>query len=1191
MGQYIITTESGKKYKVTTEQGAAEHPTIEAKPVRSRHPYVPFLPSGMTPREIGRGASLIARGAYFGVPEMMREAALPVALSTLPPFLPPSTYKKVGSLVEEMFTKQMEKIPAPQTPAGRLAEGAGATLPLLVLSAPYQAATRTLPLISKAWPIVQSMVAGTGYGGTMAALNKVPAKEIPLEALKTGGMFGGYRLAGKAGATALPFAPRLGSAAGAGAVGYATAPEGEKEASAVMGAGLGFLYPSRAIRSPKTIPEFREIATKTMDKVLRPTATGKVTYSQKQKYNEQVNTVIEEIIKNKNKITQESPLPSGQNVPQDINDLHQAHQRTEKIFYDNWKNLEASAGKQSYLPVENVISKLNTEFVNNPNKSKEVRNSAKKIISHLDNARRNLGAVTEIIEDFNQDLKSSFAKNDFSSLVQPKAKAQIMLRDLVDKFISSKTGGAWQAERNKYAAFKVVEKDLARAVYRNAKASGNGGILGQLSNVYGNMELASSIFSSNPQYAITRGLISKGSSWLLRRMTDENLKIKNVFKEADRLYGKETNMPLKIPVQNIPSQKKTLTAPKAGGLSMSNRVIPPQINKWLSKGITIREVQAPIRIIEPEARIKDISGKMVSLPKSHEMIPYKLTNGKIWLHDGKDVIVERGQLQNLKNKNLVLGEKSFISPEEAQVEEVVTKNETKNYTINDIEYQGIKDNNGVKFHIVKVPDNILQLPVTQYPTRTAALERALQKTQGYDKTKFSQYQLQGGENYREITHKLSAYPVEPETTHFNEMASWHRVNDRTTPQGKKVYFIEEIQKNKNLDKVTGHPLGKSKYIEFELKSAIKEAVEKGYDYISWTTGEQQAERYDLSKQVDVLKYNPHSRVLIGTKRGQDIITEHNVSPEDLPKYVGKDIPERLKNVEPDGLGYHILSGENLKIGGEWAKSLYDKQIPNILKDLTKGNIENISIDIADKTEGRLNWQVIDNKGDVYDAFKTQQDALDSIKDIGYPYNEGFKIQREKLNKEMHIQPALKITSEIKARVFGQPMAGGLVPPLYEKARKYKSAEEFVKAQGTPVYHGTNIKNADMIERNPRLLSADEQNQFPTTVVGDTQIGISSSRDKGMADYFASLQPFEKNKTIEIYLPKKDFHIYTLPEGIDSIDSLGLKKLQEIKAKGFDAIEDIKNIGGENEIRILSPEKIKTKSQLTDIWNEANKGKK
>lgn len=42
--------------------------------------------------------------------------------------------------------------------------------------------------------------------------------------------------------------------------------------------------------------------------------------------------------------------------------------------------------------------------------------------------------------------------------------------------------------------------------------------------------------------------------------------------------------------------------------------------------------------------------------------------------------------------------------------------------------------------------------------------------------------------------------------------------------------------------------------EFVLKRIIRMAAEGGYDSIAWTTGEQQAERYDLSKQVKAVYY-------------------------------------------------------------------------------------------------------------------------------------------------------------------------------------------------------------------------------------------------------------------------------------------------------------------------------------------------
>ena len=57
------------------------------------------------------------------------------------------------------------------------------------------------------------------------------------------------------------------------------------------------------------------------------------------------------------------------------------------------------------------------------------------------------------------------------------------------------------------------------------------------------------------------------------------------------------------------------------------------------------------------------------------------------------------------------------------------------------------------------------------------------------------------------------------------------------------------------DYSTGNPLAPfvtdtNAWTKLGLKVALKEAVAQGIDKIAWTTGEQQNERYDLSKQVD-----------------------------------------------------------------------------------------------------------------------------------------------------------------------------------------------------------------------------------------------------------------------------------------------------------------------------------------------------
>jgi hypothetical protein len=192
----------------------------------------------------------------------------------------------------------------------------------------------------------------------------------------------------------------------------------------------------------------------------------------------------------------------------------------------------------------------------------------------------------------------------------------------------------------------------------------------------------------------------------------------------------------------------------------------------------------------------------------------------------------------------------------------------------------------------------------------------------YDKTRFSDYTLPGGENYREILLTLpSSRPsiknmspaeynaaVEAadragvqdfQTTHFDQpnILAHLRVNDRTV-DGKKTLFVEEIQSDwhqagrkkgykistdkwnelsnlyqkeltgplsqKEIDRIAElEKLGeqtsresvpdapfKTSWHELSLKRAIQEAAEKGYDQIAFTTGKTQAERYDLSKQIN-----------------------------------------------------------------------------------------------------------------------------------------------------------------------------------------------------------------------------------------------------------------------------------------------------------------------------------------------------
>jgi hypothetical protein len=126
-----------------------------------------------------------------------------------------------------------------------------------------------------------------------------------------------------------------------------------------------------------------------------------------------------------------------------------------------------------------------------------------------------------------------------------------------------------------------------------------------------------------------------------------------------------------------------------------------------------------------------------------------------------------------------------------------------------------------------------------------------------------------------------------------------------------------------------------------IKKLLAQAVKTGKAAIGWTTGEQQAERYDLSKQVDTLDVsrNKDGTFNLAAKirqndRYQDVAK--NVAPEKLEEHIGKDLAKKITEV-PEILwsGSRQFSGEDLKVGGEGMKGFYDKELVNIANDIGK----------------------------------------------------------------------------------------------------------------------------------------------------------------------------------------------------------------------------------------------------------------
>ena len=129
------------------------------------------------------------------------------------------------------------------------------------------------------------------------------------------------------------------------------------------------------------------------------------------------------------------------------------------------------------------------------------------------------------------------------------------------------------------------------------------------------------------------------------------------------------------------------------------------------------------------------------------------------------------------------------------------------------------------------------------------------------------------------------------------------------------------------------------WTDLALKRALREAAEGGYDKLVWTPGAEQAKRYDLSKQVGKIYYDPElaggTLAAEGLRPGQTILDKPNIKPENIADYIGKEAAEKLLSQPRDPNGMHMLEGNGLSMGGEGMKGYYDKIVPKRLQELVK----------------------------------------------------------------------------------------------------------------------------------------------------------------------------------------------------------------------------------------------------------------
>ena len=704
-----------------------------------------------------------------------------------------------------------------------------------------------------------------------------------------------------------------------------------------------------------------------------------------------------------------------------------------------------------------------------------------------------------------------------------------------------------------------------------------------------------------------------------------------------------------------------------------------------TKGMTADDIMKkyPDIQLKRDVPAKDIYGNKVELPKGLALRPYEMKGNKVLLQDGETYIVTKNQFANIKGQS-ISGEAKTFAPELEGLEESVrvTKvdklgNEIGLQNPKFSQYQLPEGKNYKEILFTAPEKKITELPSGvrikkdadgYYAVNDAGaiITRAFKDKQGL---------LDSFQN-RERGFYSHAFP---EKNNYG----WLRINEHTNKKYGDITFLEEAQHIKpkelgGLDNITlaqydalpKHMKG-NEFYRVHLKRALKEAVENDSDYFAWINGEQTSARYNLANHLDYAKWKVSSDYFARKYKGKKVslsnldtpiktvdmqltktgskeflvIDEGGVVQQSSRLFQQDAVGKKLDEVLGKGLADKImekqsgtLSGKGLKFGGEWAHNLYDRQVRDIVKDLTGAKIEKLDmgLPISKRQQDILrigerygsadllhagNWKdtrlsvgktiwregrsdnsyiITDILGDGkfkavpkshidsvindkrFATNKTIPEAIAYLKKVAPSGMKPFDI-----SQKLTTQQGIKLTPEIKAKIRGEApkiktsgeMFESSLEPLAKEARKFKTAEEFVEAQ-PKFFHGTAAKEFEQFDP----LGINFFTKDPLEAQGFAE-GVHLGGGKG-----------GEQRVLEVTFPTKKVKNITksVQEALETgdVDEAVAKGLDKAKEDGFDAISfSHPSSVGDGEFLAIVPvdnSLIKTKSQLTDFFNRTKR---
>lgn len=315
--------------------------------------------------------------------------------------------------------------------------------------------------------------------------------------------------------------------------------------------GAGRVIKSLAKTPERLDKELKASIREGVEKSIRPGVEGKRTYGQSEKFYQNAQNAVENIVINKNnlKLTDEAgEVIEG--LPKNLKQWSQAVEQTKGEIFKEYDSMAKAAGQAgAKVDARTAIPELEKLASNKALQdfSPDTVNYAKSRIKSLtESGIYTAEEAQDSVRVMNQSLEAFYKSPTYDTASKAYIDAIIAnhMRKGLDTSIESLKGAGYQKLKSAYGSLKAIERDVNRRAIVDARKNAKGLI--DFTDIFSGSTAVHGILTLNPAL-VGEAAAAKGIAKLYRHLNDPNRIVKNMFEKTEKILIKKgalNNRPL-----------------------------------------------------------------------------------------------------------------------------------------------------------------------------------------------------------------------------------------------------------------------------------------------------------------------------------------------------------------------------------------------------------------------------------------------------------------------------------------------------------------------------------------------------------------------------------------------------------------------------------------------------------------------